>query len=395
MDRFILFISLFGDVNIDYNCRIGKVYNAFEGFDRLIVTADFNHSSKQYKSYHNSTFTKYIHVPSYQKNLSIKRVYSHIVFAIKLKKYLNRVEVLPKLIYCTMPSSLSAFYCGKFCKKKDVRFVIDVIDLWPDSLFPISFKFKLLKPFIYPWKFITNQAYSMADYISAESNMYAKIALSKGTTSSWSYTYLGVDVEEMNRLVLDSNLITLAKNDEIWICYGGSLGNSYDFDSILKAIKYIDDKAVKYRFFFVGGGEYQEYISKYIQLNNLNVEITGRIPYNDYLKYLSCCDIAINSFKKTTEVIYSYKFNDYVGLKLFVLNNLVGETADIVKDYQIGLNFNEFNLPEILFDVCDNWDHYKSWKNNSIKLIDDKLNTSKIYNQLSNHILSELKIDSN
>ena len=392
MKNRILLVSLFGDINTDHNYRIDNIYKAFEGFDRFIVTADFNHAYKQYKTENKSDFIHYIHVPSYQKNLSIQRIYSHVIFAIRLYKYLCGLNILPQLIYCAMPSSFSAYYCGKFCKKRNIKFVIDVIDLWPDSLFPISRKYKFLKPLIYPWTYISNKAYSMADYISAESKKYAEVALAKSKTTKWSYTYLGVDIEEMNSLVKSSNVINRTDNEEIWICYGGSLGNSYDFDTILKAIKYIDSEGIKYRFFFVAEGEHRDQISRYIQENKLNAEITGRMPYNDYLKYMSCCDIAINSFKKTTEVVYSYKFNDYVGLKLFVLNNLPGETADMINEYSIGRNFNETNLSKILLEVCSNWHSYKLWKDNSIRLINERLSTTKIYNQLASHIIAELEL---
>ena len=392
MKNRILLVSLFGDINTDHNYRIDNIYKAFEGFDRFIVTADFNHATKQYKPENNSDLIHYIHVPSYKKILSLNRIYSHVVFAIKLYKYLCSLNTLPQLIYCTMPASLTAYYCGRFCKKRNIKFVIDVMDLWPDSLIPISRKYKFIKPLLYPWSYFTNKAYSMADYISAESKKYAAVALSKAKTTKWSYTYLGVDIEEMDTLVKSSKVVNRTENEEIWICYGGSLGNSYDFDSILKAIKYIDSEGIKYRFFFVAEGEYRDQISRFIQENNLNAEITGMMPYNDYLKYLSRCDIAINSFKKTTEVVYSYKFNDYIGLKLFVLNNLRGETADMVNEYSIGRNFNHDNLSQILFEVCYNWETYKHWKENTVKLIDEKLCSNKIYRELALSVQSELEL---
>ena len=196
----------------------------------------------------------------------------------------------------------------------------------------------------------------------------------------------------MNKLVLSSAVPDREVDDEIWICYGGSLGNSYDFGSILEAIKYIDSEGIKYRFFFVAEGECRNQISEYIEQHQLNAEITGRMPYNDYLKYLSRCDIAINSFKTTTKVVYSYKFNDYVGLKLFVLNNLHGETADMINEYSIGRNFNRYNLSQILLEVCYNWDTYKLWKNNAINLINEKLSSDMIYRKLADNIRTELNI---
>ena len=110
MKNRILLVSLFGDINTDHNYRIDNIYKAFEGFDRFIVTADFNHAYKQYKTENKSDFIHYIHVPSYQKNLSIQRIYSHVIFAIRLYKYLCGLNILPQLIYCAMPSSFSAYY---------------------------------------------------------------------------------------------------------------------------------------------------------------------------------------------------------------------------------------------------------------------------------------------
>jgi len=393
MNKSIILVSLFGDYGLDNNDRISNVFNAFPDYNRFVITSDFNHATKCFKESSQSDFIKYIHVPNYKTNISFRRLYSHIVFAFKLTRFLNSCKIKPTFIYCAMPSSLAAYMCGKYCKKNDIKFVVDVIDLWPDSLLPISSLFKLLKPVIFPWRYITYQAYSMADYISAESEEYAKIALKKSKSMFYSYTYLGIDVNKTKILVSNSKFKCIEKAEDIWICYGGSLGNSYDFETLLDAIKYIHNKNIKYKFIFVGDGELKDYILKYSDANQLNVEITGRLPYNDYLKYLSICDIAINTFKESTKVVYSYKFNDYVASHLFVLNNLRGETSEMVNDYSIGLNFDKNNLSQILYEVCSKWEEYKVWKTNSIKLIEEKLETKIIYSRLSMDILRKLNLE--
>ncbi len=50
--------------------------------------------------------------------------------------------------------------------------------------------------------------------------------------------------------------------------------------------------------------------------------------------------MAINSFKKGTQVAYSYKFNDYITAGVPVLNNVKGEMAALITRYNIGRNFN-------------------------------------------------------
>jgi hypothetical protein len=384
----IVIVSLFGDI-YNTNSRAHKIANAFS--ERVsFVTPDFSHGEKKYKSKttfieKNPFIIKYIHVPDYNKNLSVKRIYSHLVFSKKLRRYLNNLSEKPDIVYCMMPPSSSAYICGKYCKKNDIPFVVDVIDLWPDSLIPIIQYSKLFKLVLLPWKELTRKAYKMATYISGESQAYASAAHKFNPSVPWSYTYLGVDLDQTQKLIARSKLHFDKPDHEIWICYGGSLGNSYDFDSILNAIKFIHEKNIKYRMFFVGEGEKRNLIENFTNKNSLNSEITGRVDYKDFLKYLSVCDIGLNVFKKGTRVVHSYKFNDYVGSHLFILNNLVGETSEMVNKYKIGLNYND--LSDALFNVCQNWDTYSKYRLNLDDLIKDELDTNVIYKKLINNIL--------
>jgi hypothetical protein len=359
------------------------------------VTPDFSHAERQYKSklepIDQRIFdVEYIHVPKYSKNLSIARMVSHLMFSLKLRSLLNRLKIKPDIIFCMMPPSGSAYVCGQYCKKERISFVVDVIDLWPDSLIPIFRGNRLLNLILFPWKYVTKEAYKMATYISGESKAYASVAHTVNPNVPWSHTYLGVNKGQTLKLVSQSKIEIKKPDDEIWICYGGSLGISYDFISILNALTYIQGRHIKYKMFFIGDGEKRQMIEKFTSDNLLKVEITGRIAYIDYLKHLSLCDIGINSFIKGTQVVHSFKFNDYVASYLFVLNNLSGETSEMITNYKIGLNFNESNLSEVLYDVCLNWDKYKTYRSNLDSLIRDELDSDTIYKNLANNILKSI-----
>ena len=103
------------------------------------------------------------------------------------------------------------------------------------------------------------------------------------------------------------------------------------------------------------------------------------------------CDIGINSFKKGSLVAHSFKFNDYVATNLFILNNLAGETAEMISDYNIGKNFNEDNLSEILYEVCQNWDIYSKYRYNMDLLIKNELDSVSIYQNLALNILKSIE----
>lgn len=378
---FTILVSTFTNINGDSNSRVLSVYKQITT-KKKVITTDYNHANKMYYEAGEANHQDQIllHVPSYKKNISFKRIWSHLIFAYKLRSYLNTLEEKPKAIYCTMPTSSSAYVCANYCKKNGVKFVIDVIDLWPDSLLPLVKGKALLKKLLYPWTYITRYAYQYADVIMGESVKYANEAKRFNNKAVVYPIYLGVDVNYIGK-IKDQNCIVLSKPDnEIWIGYAGSLGMSYDFEVLLDAIKSIHGR-YKYKLWFIGDGVRRDEISLYINENKLNAEITGFLPYEQLLGYLSYCDIAVNIFRKNTKVVYSYKFNDYVAMDCFVLNSLKGETADLVDEYQIGRNFNfsDHSLGDVLEDTLAHWQDYCKWNLNCKNFVEKKLNKAEIY----------------
>lgn len=382
----VITIAAFGfDVRERTNERGASFVRAFKrcGYNVTHVSTDFDHAQKSYvdlplEEIVEGVKVKRLHVLAYNKNLSIKRILSHLQFARKLRRYLNSLIERPDYIYCVTPTSTSAYVAGKYCKKHGIKFIIDLIDLWPDSLVPL-YSSSLITIATSPWSYITHKAYEMADYICGESVKYANHAHQFNPDVPWFPIYLGVNKEKVNRLIAESKVEVVDKKAPLRLCYGGDLGNSYGFDAILKALDYIQQKGIQYEMYFVGGGDRQEYIQKYSIEHNLNVLITGKIPYCDYLKYLSTCDIAFNAFGPNTKVVHSYKFNDYIATGNLVLSNLKGETAEMIDKYKIGLNYEDDTLGNILLDVCQNWKVYNTWRNNIDEFVHDVLDADIIY----------------
>lgn len=391
----LMIISLFGNIN-NINSRVYKIDKAFQ-WETTFVTPNFDHSKKEFKKQIQSQEarikTVYLDVPAYAKNLSLIRIFSHLVFAKNLNHFLKSLKESerPDIIISLMPTSAAAWIAGRFCKKNNLFFVVDVIDLWPDSLVPLVKNNFLIKSVLSPWSWITQRAYKLANYISAESKAYSKVAAAFNSEVKDSYTYLGVNSFQVREIISTSKLLGFKKNNELILCYGGSLNNSYDFDSLLKAIKYIHSQAVNYKLIFVGEGEKRNDILKYAKTHDLNVEITGRVSYEDFLRYLSTCDIAFNPFVENTKVVHSYKFNDYCAAGLFIFNNLKGETAELIELYDIGVNYTKNDLHEKLLHVAQNWLEFNLKRENLRAFIQSELHSDKIYKRLANDIKEEFK----
>lgn len=379
MKTFIL-VSAFTNISATNN-RTRAIIDQIVG-EKTVVTTDFDHSKKRYYEAGEAEHSQQVllHVPGYKKNLCVARIWSHLMFAWRVRGYLKALKEKPVTVYCTMPTSSSAYVCARYCKRNRVKFVIDVIDLWPDSLLPLVRGKAFIKALLSPWTYLTRYAYRHADVIMGESVAYANEAKKCNSMASVYPVYLGVNMDIVNQ-VKANNPISLEKpNDEVWIAYAGSLGTSYDFEALLDAVKNVHGN-YKYKLWFIGDGVRRNDIETFVKDAGLNVEITGFLPYEQLLGYLSYCDIAVNIFRKSTKVVYSYKFNDYVAMDCFVLNSLEGETSDIVDEYQIGRNFDfdQNSLSIVLNDTFAHWENFKVWKNNNERLIEEKLDKSKIY----------------
>ena len=382
----IVLISPFASIDVESSSRTLSIATVLINEYKVeCISTDFDHAKKEYKQFLPDEVLgikcKYLHVPAYKTNVSIKRLFSHIVFAFRLKKLLRNMKNKPIGIYCAMPTSTASFVSGRYCKQNKIKFVIDVIDLWPDSLLPILKGVgRLLNVFLYPWKFITKSSYKMADIILGESKKYVEVAACYNNTAVCCPIYLGVDVNSIKVQIEKSDLKIIKPKDELWICYGGSLGTSYDFDTLISNVAYLNGK-YKYKLLFIGDGTCRGKIEQLIKFYSVNALITGFVEYKDYLKYLTNCDIAVNIFRKNTRVVHSYKFNDYVATNCFIMNSLVGETSDMVNEYKIGLNFDFGNndLGKKLVHVFEEWEKYSMWRSNNKQLISECLDKKKIY----------------
>ena len=337
----IVIISLFYYESSD-NIRINTVYHLLKesGADVELITTDFNHRTKQKHSPKgNENDITYLPVPEYKKNLSWRRIWSHLVFAFRLRKHLNRLKYSPSVVYCLVPAVSAGRVAASYCKRKNITFAVDVIDLWPESFVVLSSHKKLLQLLTKPWKNMAEIVYAAADLLFAGSADYALYAQQFNRKTTAVPVYLGTDVKHFKKWSQQSQVVIQKTDHEQWICFGGMLGNSYDIDIILQGFKQLAQQKKNLKLIFIGGGQESDKILEFQHQHHLNIEVTGFLNYADYLNYLSHADIAVNSFKASTRVAYSYKFNDYLSAGVPVLNNVKGEMAELISTHHMGRNF--------------------------------------------------------
>ncbi|MDG0947443.1 glycosyltransferase family 4 protein [Bacillus paranthracis] len=365
-----------------------------------IVTTNFSHRTKKQRNVTNeqkqsiSYKLTMLKEPGYTKNVSLKRFYSHYVMGRNLRKYLSNRKK-PDVIYCAVPSLDVAKIAAKYAKKHNVRFIIDVQDLWPEA-FEMVFNVPVIKDIIfYPMKRKANYIYSTADEIVAVSQTYADRALKVNNKGIGALgIYLGTELAYFDNLA-EQNKITDKPNDEIWLGYIGTLGHNYDICSVIDALKILKDKGINnIKFVVMGDGPHKSKFETYAKQLGINVVFTGRLGYDKMVGILKSCDIAVNPIKQGSACSIINKVGDYAAAGLPVLNTQESnEYKELVEGYKAGFNCINgcaLDLSEKLIDLINDEKLKEDMGRNNRKLAESLFNREKTYNKISNLMGEEL-----
>ena len=206
-----------------------------------IVTSDFAHGTKthfQSKDSIKGVRLTVLHESGYPTNICLKRFASHAELARNLKAYLNQRKK-PDVIYVAVPSLDVANVAADYCEKNQVRFIVDIQDLWPEA-FKLKFNVPLISDAVF-WPFVhmANKIYRQADEIIGVSDTYAARGGSVNCKCRKTHTvFLGTDFSVFDQYREEYKVVK--PENELWIAYVGTLGASYDITCISHAIKIVN-----------------------------------------------------------------------------------------------------------------------------------------------------------
>lgn len=361
-----------------------------------LVTSSFSHKFKIQRDNEiknlNYKLTM-IYEPGYKKNVCLRRFYSHYKMSRNLKKYLDKLDYKPDVIYCAVPSLDVAKVTAKYAKRNNIKFIIDVQDLWPEA-FKMVFRIPIINNVIFfPMKKKADYIYKMADNIVTVSKTYLnRVKIVNKKSSRDEVVFLGTEMEQFDKYNISKEM----KKDKniIKIVYIGTLGHSYDIKIIIDAIKILDEKGIKnIEFLVMGDGPLRESFEEYAKQKKVNCIFTGILQYNEMIPKLCNCGIAVNPIKKGSAGSIINKVGDYAMAGLPVINTQENvEYRELVEKYQIGYNCNNGNLNEISekieYLIKNEKIRIQMGKNNR-KLAEEKFDRKKTYTRIKSIIEGE------
>ncbi len=357
-----------------------------------LITSTFSHSNKCQKNInkdllqnHNYKLTT-VYEPGYKKNVSIKRFYSHYILSKNLKKYLSRLDYKPDVIYCGIPSLDVAKVSAQYAKKNNIRFIIDIQDLWPEA-FKMVFNVPIISNIIfYPMKKEANYIYKQADEIVAVSETYMERAsrINKKYNNKLNI-FLGTDLKYFDKCKIENK--RKYEDNFIRIAYIGTLGYSYDLKCVMNALKILKEQGIEnIKFIIMGKGPLKEEFEHYAKEENIDCEFTGILDYEKMVGYLCSCDIAVNPIKVRSAASIINKVGDYAAAGLPVINTQeCKEYRNLVENYKIGFNCENGNPKDVAEKIgilsCNAELRKKLGKNNR-RLAEEKFDRRITYKQI-------------
>ncbi|MCR4633427.1 MAG: hypothetical protein K5648_04815 [Erysipelotrichaceae bacterium] len=262
----------------------------------------------------------------YAKNLSFARIFSHKQFA---KDAFRKIEEQdPDLIWLMAPANFLILeakrYKERYPKKK---LVIDIIDMWPESL-PIHAN-KNIFPFSL-WRKIRSKNIGCCDMLVSECDLYKKILEKeypgKIETIRWARDGKAIETEPK------------VPEGTLSLCYLGSINNIIDTKKIQAVIREISMPVLLH---VIGEGENTEAFLDAMK-EVCTVEYHGAIRDEERKKKIfESCHAGINIYKEGLYIGLTVKCIDYFQHGLPIINNIKGDTWDLVNAYDAGINVGD------------------------------------------------------
>lgn len=317
-----------------YEDRVDLVHEFFkeQGYDVTVIQSDFRHFKKVHREEPKEGFI-FVKSKPYYKNLSVSRLSSHYKYAGDAFKIVE--ELKPDLLYTFVPPNSLAKFAGIYKQRhKEVKLILDLIDLWPETM-PIG-KAKKFPPFTF-WGAMRDKSLKYADLVITECDLYQSVlgdALKGVQTETVYLAKREIDVVSNPQL----------SENEIHLAYLGSINNIIDIPKIKEIIKTIKTiKKVKpVILHIIGDGESKQELIDAAKVGGATVEYHGKI-YDPQEKQdiFDKCHFGLNIMKDSVCVGLTMKSIDYFQHGLPIINNIPADTAELVEKYGVGVNVTD------------------------------------------------------
>lgn len=267
-----------------------------------------------------------LNIKNSKKNGSLfKRLFYFIEEFIRLRFYLTKQKYSYDLIYVTSPNIFMA-WAILFFKKKNINYILEIRDLWPDSVNQISgINIKFIMPLL---QLLEKKMYNKADKIIINTLSFKNHINNKLKTD--------IPIFYLPNGIQKKEISNIKKHDTFTAIYTGNIGHAQDVKKLIEISFLLNDYDIPL-VAIVYGAKASEFRDAVKSLKN--VIFKSPMPREECLKEISKAHISL-SILKPTDVFLNVlpgKIVDAISMGTIPVTNLGGYTENIIIDNNLGI----------------------------------------------------------
>lgn len=309
-----------------YDRRVELLQGALqkEGHQVSVLIPNFRHLQKCVRTQCPEGFEMLPAMPYYGK-FSPARIRSHVLFS---RDALLRVRNLaPDLLWVLVPPNSLVKEAALYKRQRpELRLVLDVLDIWPESMPVPGFSGT---PFGRFWRGLRDNYADAADIVVTERSQY------------WRVLQKHCDRKKLHTLFVPRDpgfryLEGHPPQDRIALCFLGRVNGDVDYRAIGRLIRGLERPVELH---VIGDGEEELRLRQTAEEAGAQVTFHGRLyGLREKQRIFDHCHFGLNLLKDGGGL--TMKSADYLEASLPVINNVRGETWDFIERHSVGVNYD-------------------------------------------------------
>ncbi len=268
----------------------------------------------------------------------LKRVLDYISFSVT--SFFAGLFRSADLIVATSPQFFSALSGRTLSFWKRTPWVMEVRDIWPESIKTVGAMKDNLFIRYFEWQ--ERRCYKSARRIVVVTDSFKRKLIERGVPAEKIFVVKnGVNKDLFQPQPKDEALLQeLQLEGKTIIGYIGTHGMAHKLDFILQQAKQLE--GTPYHFLFLGDGAEKENLLRLRdELGCTNVTMLPSVSKKEVVRYLSILDVCLINLRKSdlfTTVIPSKMFEN-AAMRIPILMGVDGEAREIIESYGAGMAF--------------------------------------------------------
>jgi glycosyltransferase involved in cell wall biosynthesis len=378
-----------------------------QGHEVTYWTSTFSHARKAQRSktdtdviFHDNYKIKLLRSPGYLKNISIRRIYNHIILGRQFTKQAYS-EKKPDIILCSMPTVELSLAATEYGRKSNVPVVLELRDMWPDIFLEV----------------VPNWGKGIGRIILTPMFSKLKKACENATAIfgitdeflEWGLKYAGRKRNSFDAVFyhgyspVKPNDSEIARAESFWkqqgicrdngrfiACFFGYFGRQFEIETILEAAGKLQHSKTDIRFVLCGNGDNYEHCKSMAKDLN-NVILPGFVGLPEIWTLMRMASVGLAPYKSTANFTGNLpnKVGEYLSAGLPIISSLKGTLEHLLWENKCGityLNSDVEKLASSLFNLSSNRQEVEKMSGNAYQLFKEKFNSNIVYLNMTNHL---------